>query len=383
MSDKSTSNKPKSRRESRLVKVWDLPTRAFHWSLVAMVFIGLITGYIAPEWWMGLHIWAGYITVTLLVFRLVWGVFGSEYARLESFTFSPVHILTHMKEIMTLRPMRHYIGHNPSGAVMIFGLLVVLSIITVSGLLVLGGEENQGPMAGAASYAISEIAAPIHSIFVVLLILMIVLHVGGVILEGKITGENLVHSMITGLKRVPEGTPPLVHKRARPLAAILVTATFFGLGGALLAAFATMPPSGLNHLESNKVYETECGDCHLPYHPSLLPAKSWEQMMATLDDHFGEDASLGADALSEITTYLVNNAAEKWDTEAANRFRNVDPAYPMQITKTPYWIRKHDEVNPETFKIKGVKVQSNCGGCHTDHYTGRFDDQKIKIPEEK
>ncbi|MDH5773185.1 MAG: cytochrome b/b6 domain-containing protein, partial [Rhodospirillaceae bacterium] len=128
MSNAGTQDGKKTKRESRIVKVWDIPTRAFHWSLVAMVFIGLITGYIAPEWWMGLHIWAGYITVTLLVFRLVWGVFGSEYARLETFTFSPVHIFSHMKEIITLRPVRHYIGHNPSGAVMIFALLVVLSI---------------------------------------------------------------------------------------------------------------------------------------------------------------------------------------------------------------------------------------------------------------
>ena len=373
----------KAGRESRLVKVWDIPTRAFHWSLVTMVFIGIITGYIAPEWWMGLHIWAGYITVTLLIFRLAWGVFGSEYARLETFTFSPVHILEHMKEIITLRPVRHYIGHNPSGAVMIFALLVVLSVITVSGLLVLGGEENQGPLAGAASYAISEIAAPVHNIFVILLIIMIVMHVAGVVLEGKLTGENLVSSMITGLKRVPKGTPPLVHRQARPFAAFLVIATFLAIGGSLLASFATMPPSGLQHLPPNEMYETECGDCHAAFHPSLLPAKSWADMMATLDDHFGEDASLDPDTINEIALYLAEYAGEVWDTEAANRFRILDPAHPMQITATPYWMRKHDEITAETFKIKGIGVKSNCSGCHTDHYSGRFDDQKIKIPKAK
>ncbi|MCK4939481.1 MAG: cytochrome b/b6 domain-containing protein [Rhodospirillaceae bacterium] len=383
MSDNPTQNKAETGRESRLVKVWDLPTRVFHWSLVSMVFIGIITGYIAPEWWMGLHVWAGYITVTLLVFRLVWGMFGSEYARLETFTFSPVHILEHMKEIISLRPVRHYIGHNPSGAVMIFALLFVLSVITVSGLLVLGGEENQGPLAGAASYAISEIAAPIHNIFVIILIAMIVMHVSGVILEGKLTGENLVSSMFTGLKRVPKGTPPLVHRRARPFAAFLVTATFFAIGGSLLAAFATMPPSGLRHLPANETYETECGDCHAAFHPSLLPAKSWADMMATLDDHFGEDASLDAETANEIALYLAEYAGEEWDTEAANRFRVLDPKHPMQITATPYWVRKHDEIDPETFKRKGIGVKSNCSGCHTDHYSGRFDDQKIKIPEVK
>ena len=383
MSDSPTQNKAKTKRESRLVKVWDMPTRVFHWSLVAMVFIGILTGYIAPEWWMGLHIWAGYITVLLLIFRLVWGVFGSEYARLETFTFSLPHIMEHMKEIITLKPVRNYIGHNPSGAVMIFALLIVLSIITVSGLLVLGGEENQGPLAGAASYAVSEIAAPIHNIFVILLIVMIVLHVGGVYLEEKLTGEKIVGPMFTGLKRVPKGTPPLVHRQSRPFAAFLVMTVFFGIAGSLLAALAVMPPSGLQNLPSHDLYETECGDCHAAFHPSLLPAKSWADMMASLDDHFGEDASLDGETTNEIALYLAEYAGEKWDTEAANRFRALDPKHPMQITATPYWVRKHDEIAPETFKRKGVGVKSNCSGCHTDHYSGRFDDQKIKIPEVK
>ena len=68
----------------RLLRVWDLPTRLFHWSLVSCVATALITGYITPEWWMGLHLAAGYAIVALLVFRLVWAFFGSQYSRLVS-----------------------------------------------------------------------------------------------------------------------------------------------------------------------------------------------------------------------------------------------------------------------------------------------------------
>ena len=370
-------------RKSRLVKVWDMPTRAFHWSLVAMVAIGFLTGYLFPEWWMGLHVWAGYITVTLLVFRLVWGVFGSEYARLETFTFSPVHIIGHMRELMTLRPVRHYIGHNPSGALMIFGLLFVLAGITLSGLLVLGGEENQGPLAGAATYAVGDLAAAMHEGLAVLLTIMIALHVGGVVMESKLTGDNLVASMLTGLKRVPEGTPPLTHRRSRPLAAALVTAAFFSLAGSMLWAFSTMPPSGMVNLPVNKTAESECGDCHAFYHPSLLPIASWAHIMNTLDDHFGEDASLDATTTDTIAQYFAAYGGEKWDTEAANRFRVIDPARPGQITATPYWIRKHDEVDEAVFKRKGIGSKANCAACHTDHASGHFDDQKIKIPPAK
>ena len=98
MVDETHLQTPGDNHQRRPVKVWDLPTRLFHWTLVAMVLIGYLTGWVFPENTMGPHLWAGYITVALLVFRLTWGVFGAEYSRLETFTFSPVHILEHMKE---------------------------------------------------------------------------------------------------------------------------------------------------------------------------------------------------------------------------------------------------------------------------------------------
>lgn len=367
---------------SRLVKVWDLPTRLFHWTLVAMVLIAYLTGYVFPENTMGIHLWAGYITVILLVFRLTWGIFGSEYSRLETFTFSPVHILEHMKELVTLRPVKHYIGHNPTGSIMVFGLLFVLATITLSGLIVLGGEENQGPLAGTASYAVGSIAKAVHSGFVILLLAMIALHIGGVYFEIKLTGDNLVKSMISGLKKVPANTPELVHRQAKPFAAVIVMGVFVAFAGSILWAFSTMPPSGLLDLPPNETYESECGDCHKPFHPSLLSSDSWKQMLADLDDHFGENATLATDPLAEITAYLTEYGGDKWDTEAANRFRITDPKAPYQITATPYWISKHEKVDPAIFKLKKVGVKSNCGACHTDHYSGRFDDQKIKIPKE-
>lgn len=370
-------------KKHRLIKVWDLPTRLFHWTLVAMVVIGYLTGWIFPENTMGVHLWAGYITVLLLVFRLTWGLFGSEYSRLETFTFAPVHILEHLKELITLRPVKHYIGHNPTGSLMVFGLLFVLATITLSGLMVLGGEENQGPLAGAASYAVGDMAAGVHLVFVIVLLVMIVLHVGGVFFEIKLTGENLVRSMISGLKSVPADTPELKHRDPHPIAAIAVMGVFATLAGAMLWAFSTMPPSGIVAMPKNADYQTECGDCHVAFHPSLLPATSWQQLMKDLDDHFGEVATLYSNDLTiDITAYLTEYGGDKWDTEAANRFRNVDPAHPYQITATPYWVRKHENIDADVFKRKGVRAKSNCPACHTDEDTGRFDDQKIKIPKE-
>ncbi|MBL4692196.1 MAG: cytochrome b/b6 domain-containing protein [Magnetovibrio sp.] len=370
--------------EKRLIKVWDLPTRLFHWTLVAMVVIGYLTGWVFAENTMGIHLWAGYVTVFLLIFRLTWGLFGSEYSRLETFTFTPTHIIGHLKELATLRPVSHYIGHNPTGSLMVFGLLFVLGTITLSGLMVLGGEENQGPLAGAATYAMGDLAATIHFSFVLLLIAMIVAHIGGVYMEMKLTGEELIKSMITGFKSIPANTPELVNRKARPIAAIIVMLAVMGPVGSVLWALSTMPPSGLVALEPNDTYETECGDCHLPFHPSLLSTDSWTKMMLNLENHFGDDATLYDEATAvEITAYLTKFGGDKWDTEASNRFNIVDPKKPYQITATPYWIRKHKDVNPDFFKLKKVGIKSNCGGCHQDHYSGSFNDQSIKIPTEK
>ena len=366
---------------ARRIKVWDGAIRVFHWALVSAVAVGFITGYVSPEWWMGSHIWAGYATVVLIVFRLVWGIFGSEYARIETFVFSPKEVLLHIREIISMRPT-HYVGHNPSGAMMIFALLFVLAGITLSGLIALGGEENQGPLAGVASFAIGDVARGAHNILVYTLMIMIIAHIGGVLMEIKITGEDLVRSMITGYKDLPENMAPPPLRKCRPGAAVVTMGAFVIVVGSVLWVFSTMPPSGLRDLAANETYETNCADCHQSYHPSLLPAASWTKMMQELDDHFGEDATLDDADTIEITAYLSTHASEAWDTEAANRLRTVDAKAPYQITATPYWIRKHSEISKDVFKRKAIGQPGHCAACHQDDKIGRFDDQMIKIPPE-
>ena len=73
------------------ILVWDLPTRLFHWLLVAAVSFAAVTGLFAPKWWVGRHIWAGYAVGALLIFRAVWAIYGSHHSRLRSFLYSPIH----------------------------------------------------------------------------------------------------------------------------------------------------------------------------------------------------------------------------------------------------------------------------------------------------
>ena len=96
-------------------------------------------------------------------------------------------------------------------------------------------------------------------------------------------------------------------------------------------------------------------------------------------DHFGEDASLDAGVTATLTAYLDANAAEQWDTRAANVFRSAEP---LRVSETVFWRRRHAEVDQAVFKSKKVGTRSNCEACHGDARQGLFMPQAINIPKE-
>lgn len=361
------------------VYVWDLATRLFHWLLVAMVAVALFTGFVAPEWWMGVHLAAGYAIVLLLVFRLVWGVFGPEYARIASLVRASRWLREYLRDLLLLRPP-HYIGHNPAGAVMIFALFSVLTALVVTGLMVQGGEEKQGPLAGVIGYATGNGAKEVHEILVFVLLAMVTGHIAGVIVEGWLQQAPLIRGMITGWMPLPTDVPAPRLRRARPRPAAISLAVFAGVAALVLGLLSRLPPLGIPTMPANQAMQDECGACHWAYHPSLLPRDSWAAIMAGLSDHFGEDASLPAATAGEIAEFYQSYAAEAWDTEAARRFSNLAPGEPLRITATPYWVAKHDEVGDAQFASPAVKNKGNCIACHRDADSGRFDDQAIDIP---
>ena len=165
-----------------MVRVWDGPTRLFHWLLVASVAVAMLTGFLAPEWWMGTHLFAGYAIVLLLVFRLVWGIFGSEYARLINLARSTRYLGAYVRGLALLRPP-HYVGHNPVGALMIFAFFGVFLGLVATGLMVQAGEEKQGPFAGIVSYEVGHAAKEVHEFLAFAALAMIAIHIAGVLVE--------------------------------------------------------------------------------------------------------------------------------------------------------------------------------------------------------
>ena len=366
----------------RRVLVWDVPTRIFHWFLVVATVTAFVTGFVLPQWWLGAHRTAGYTIIVLLVFRFVWAAYGSEYSRLGSFTYSANETFDHLRGILLLSP-RHYVGHNPAGAVMIFALAAVLSGLVVTGLAIEGGEEKIGPLAGIASYALGDAAKSVHFVLVWTLCLMVAAHLAGVLIESLLTRENLVAAMITGFKLVPADAHLPRHRRPHWGLALASFAVLIGGGALALVLLGRMPPKGIPPHTDNATYTNTCGACHAPYHPSLLPAASWQALLSRLDDHFGMDNSkLPTPALVEIAGYLATHSAEAWDTEAGVRFRTPSKEEPRRVTATPGWRSLHAPVPAAWFERSSVGSRSNCPACHLDAQSGRFADTHISVPKE-
>ena len=123
----------------------------------------------------------------------------------------------------------------------------------------------------------------------------------------------------------------------------------------------------------NDRWQAECASCHIAYPPQLLPAASWQRLMAGLDKHFGTDASIDAAAAAEIGRFL--------DANAARGKRAQQGAGALRITQTAWFSRKHDEVPARTWSRPEVRGASNCTACHSLAERGDFSERSVRIPE--
>lgn len=185
-------------RSGKTLLVWDLPTRLFHWLLVALVALAWATGESEGRLFV-VHQLAGYGVLVAILFRLFWGFVGSRHARFRDFVHAWSSVRDYTKGLLALRP-RPTLGHNPLGGWMIVLLLTTLLGVSVTGLF--GVEEGTR---GASAYWLSpEIAqglAELHEELVNLLLILIGIHIVGVVVDSLLTGHNLVGSMFTGRKK--------------------------------------------------------------------------------------------------------------------------------------------------------------------------------------
>ena len=148
--------------------------------------------------------------------------------------------------------------------------------------------------------------------------------------------------------------------------------TIFITASLLLAASSTFAAKMAMPADAPASYEAECASCHMAYPPALLSEQSWKNLMSGLSKHFGTDASVDTKTQNEITNWLMKNAA--------TRQKYSETAPENRITKTSWFIRKHDEVRADVWKRASIKSPANCGACHIDAAKGIFSENNIKIP---
>ena len=167
------------------IRVWDLPTRLFHWLLAATFAGAWLTA--DSERWIGVHTTLGYAFAGLIGFRLVWGLVGPRYARFTSFVRGPAAVKRYLLSILTLRP-EHHVGHNPAGG------WAVLALLGLGALTALSGYATFNDFGGHWLEELHEGAAGA-------MLALVFVHVGAVLLSSLIHRENLVRAMWNGFKR--------------------------------------------------------------------------------------------------------------------------------------------------------------------------------------
>jgi len=200
---------------SARILVWDIPTRIFHWVLVLCFTVAYLTS--ESERWQLWHIVAGYTFGALLLFRLLWGVVGSRYARFGQFVRGPGQVLIYLRSLLSSKP-DHYTGHNPAGALAIVGILG-LGLLTV--------------LTGWASFNdYGDWIGELHEGIVNGLVLIIGIHIVGVLVSSLLHRENLVRAMVNGYK---QGTAVEAIRYPQWVVAILLVAGLIAFLWALLS----------------------------------------------------------------------------------------------------------------------------------------------------
>ncbi|MBK7262354.1 MAG: diheme cytochrome c [Rubrivivax sp.] len=125
-------------------------------------------------------------------------------------------------------------------------------------------------------------------------------------------------------------------------------------------------------LDVPAAYTLECASCHTAYPPGMLPARSWERLMAGLDRHYGSDASLDAKTLQQISAWLQAHAGT---------YKRVAEQPPQdRITRSAWFQRKHRKIDPAVWRLDSVKTAAHCAACHPGADRGRFDDDDLRVP---
>ncbi|MCB1676035.1 MAG: cytochrome b/b6 domain-containing protein [Halioglobus sp.] len=202
--------------------LWDLPTRIFHWSIVACILL---------SWWSGetdtytVHEWTGYAVIVLVATRIVWGFVGSRHSRFADFLVGPRPVIAYLKGRGATSA-----GHNPLGGWSAVTMLALLLVLAVSGLFNTDDVLFSGPLYYAADTDFRDTMGVVHDVAFNILLVVIALHIAAVLYHQLRLREKLVQAMVRGSAPGREGkVSPAPAWRALAIAVVLALALWWGL----------------------------------------------------------------------------------------------------------------------------------------------------------
>lgn len=213
---------------AQAVRVWDLPTRLFHWVLALTVIASVLTGQFGGNA-MAWHLRLGLLVLALLAFRLIWGFIGGHWSRFSSFTYGPRSVVAQLRG-RSGPDGRHQIGHSPLGALSVWALLGLLAAQVATGLVADDEIATSGPLNRFVSTAIAGAGSAWHKhVGKPLLIVLMLAHLAAVLYYLWRRHRNLIAPMIHGDKTLPAGTPASADDGRRRLHALAVFAVALAL----------------------------------------------------------------------------------------------------------------------------------------------------------
>lgn len=219
------SSRPASTVSTRTIRIWDLPTRLFHWLLAACVIGALATAQIGGLW-MDWHVRLGIATLFLLLFRLVWGFVGPYHARFVNFVRGPAAIHAYLRGKLPAA------GHSPLAALSVLAMLLAILVQVLTGLFATDGIFIEGPLAGWVSGATSDTLTGIHQANRYVVVGLIVLHLFALAWYSLVRRQSLVLAMVSGNKlqrSLPERSPDSEDGWQMRLRALIVALIVAGL----------------------------------------------------------------------------------------------------------------------------------------------------------
>lgn len=212
-----------------MTRIWDLPTRLFHWVLVLLITFSIVSAKIGGNW-IDWHMRSGYCILTLVLFRIMWGFAGSHHARFANFVRPPAAVLFYLRE-MRYGSTAAQAGHNPLGALSVVVMLLVLLLQASTGLFANDSIATEGPLARLVSSATSDMLTRVHKVDQYVIYALIVLHLGAIAYYYFAKRENLIVPMFTGDKGGGATFVPSVDNAGLRLRAAILLAIAAALAG--------------------------------------------------------------------------------------------------------------------------------------------------------